>query len=476
MLFTSTLYIFAFVPFVFTVYFFLTHFSFFRPARAFLLFSSLVFYAKWDPRFVGLLALSIGFNYLWSGIIQKKCQKNWPFYVALGANLILLFYFKYFNFFMENILAVTGKSFTPWQIILPLGISFFTFEQIAYLQECRSPQFKRASLIDYSLYVCFFPHLVAGPIVFPQDFFPQLLKKESYKINFKNAFEGMGLFCLGLGKKVLIADTIGKYVDIVFNQYSNIHGVDVYLGAFLYMYQLYFDFSGYSQMAMGVAKMFNIDFPLNFNGPLRAKNIQEFWDRWHISMTRWFGRYLFFPISRFLLKRKWPQAGNITYLITFILIGFWHGANWNFLLFGLLQGCAFVLLNFWRKRGGQLPKALGILITQLYLGFCFFIFRAESLTQVGLMLKAMIHPQGESDLLIVQTLRSFSFQDHEHFLFFLMSVNLALYFISLAPLFAKREKLRVRSTFLFTGLGLFLFFMVNVYLLSSGRPFLYFQF
>lgn len=314
-----------------------------------LLFAGCVFYAWWDWRFLGLLFFLAFINYEVSlALIRLPDGQKRHFLFGAGvlADLLFLAFFKYFNFFIQSF--NTAFNFADWQlpelqIILPLGISFFTFEALSYLIDVYRGQMPAArSLLDYTVFITFFPRLVSGPIMRGSYFLPQL--EGGIKFSRKNAFAGIRLFGQGLVKKVVVADTLAVAVDPVFSFPILFDSFTVWIGVLAFAAQIYFDFSGYSDMALGVARLLGFELPSNFNLPYTARNVNEFWRRWHISLSTWFRDYVFFPLRRSILRRRtrlpdWlNQISPI--MVTMFLSGLWHGAGWNFVLWGGLHGLA----------------------------------------------------------------------------------------------------------------------------------------
>ncbi len=388
MLFSSPEFIFGFLPVTFVVYFLLASLPAGRHgsgdqtwARLWLLAASIFFYGWWDPRNIILIALSMVFNFIVGNWISKSKSRS---VLALGVvvNLAVLFYYKYANFFLDAI----GSDFHLEKIVLPLGISFFTFTQIAYLVDCFRGDFGNYKFSNYCLFVTFFPHLIAGPIVHHTQLMPQFDNKENTRINFDNIARGIFVFNMGLAKKIVIADTISS---IAVNGYSHTDLLttgQAWITSLAYSMQLYFDFSGYSDMAIGLGLLFNIDFPINFNSPYKSKNIQEFWRRWHITLSKFLRDYIYIPLGG-NRRGEWITSRNL--MITFILGGIWHGAGWTFIAWGFLHGAALVLHRQFEKLNWKMPDWLGVVITFLFVNIAWIFFRATSWQDAMNVLKAM---------------------------------------------------------------------------------------
>ncbi|MCD0466203.1 MBOAT family protein [Flavobacterium sp. ENC] len=329
----------------FSLVFILYWFVFYKSLKwqnLFLLLSSLFFYSCWDLRFTFLLAFSIGLDFytgkkIFDNINNSRLKKRW-LWLSVILNLSLLGLFKYYNFFIDNfseLFSGLGLKINTWtlQIILPVGISFYTFHGLSYVIDIYKEKIKPVnSIIDYALFVSFFPLLVAGPIERAQHLLPQIQKKRSFDYN--NAVCGLRQILWGLVKKVVIADNCAEYVNLIFDNPSDYSGSTLVIGAILFSFQIYGDFSGYTDIAIGTARLLGIELLQNFSYPYFSRDIAEFWRRWHISLSSWFRDYVYIPLggSR---GSKWEQVRNV--FIVFMLIGFWHGANWTFIIYGFIN-------------------------------------------------------------------------------------------------------------------------------------------
>lgn len=379
MLFNSFLFLFVFLPVALGVHYCLGGL---RPrlAALWLCVASIVFYGWWNPQFVILLAGSIAFNYLVSLAILALANGSrlQLLVTAFGviADILLLVHYKYFAA-MVSFVHELGFAVGPMDtLILPLGISFFTFTQIGYLLDCRAGVVTDRSPLSYVLFVTFFPHLIAGPILHHKEMMPQFSKPEVYRFQAQNLSIGGMLFVIGLAKKVLLADTIAPYADAGFGSTNVVQFWAAWATALSYALQLYFDFSGYSDMALGLARMFGIRFPLNFNSPYKATSIIDFWARWHMTLTRYITAYLYYPVAmavtRWRTRHGRPtgpaavtSAGGFFSMIVLPTIwavglaGIWHGAGLQFLIFGLLHVGYLTINHAWRVFvGGRKPVAL----------------------------------------------------------------------------------------------------------------------
>lgn len=398
MLFNSYEFIFIFLPITLLVFYGLGKYNR-RIAAAWLAMASLFFYGWWNPIFVIFLLCSIAFNFTiglalirWNDQ-QLEARKKWTLFFGLASNLTLLGYFKYFNFFLNSFNTAIGTTYSVDTIVLPLGISFFTFTQIAFLVDASRGLVRESNFIHYVLFVTYFPHLIAGPVLHHKEMMPQFDKPETYRLNYACLSVGLTVFFIGLFKKVMLADEMIKYVRPVFDLASQGHAVsfkESWGAALSYTLQLYFDFSGYSDMAIGLSAMFGVKLPINFNSPYKSVNIIEFWRRWHMTLSRFLRDYLYIPLGG---NRNGPVRRHVNLLITMLLGGLWHGAGWSFVIWGGLHGLYLIINHAWRGMRIRLGHDLSqsTLPGRLVSGFLTFIavvfawvfFRAENL-QAGL--------------------------------------------------------------------------------------------
>ena len=387
MLFNSYIFILCFLPFSLIGYYGLNHWKKEEMAKWFLSIASFLFYGYFNVRYLPVLLASICFNYGFSRIllnIKYEKYKRPVLAAGIACNIGLLFYIKYWNFFLENINAVLGISLELKQLLLPLGISFFTFQQIAYLVDSYRRETAEYSFTDYTLFVTFFPKLSMGPIVLHHQLMPEFQKKENKVLNQTRLSLGIWWFTIGLAKKVLLADTLGKGVDWAFANAEALGGLDIIAVALLYTLQIYFDFSGYCDMACGIGEMFQITLPKNFNSPYKATSITEFWNRWHMTLSGFLQKYIYFPLGG---SRKGMIRSIINILIVFLVSGIWHGAAWTFIVWGLLHGAARVLHKICAKRWERFSKIVRWFVTFVFLNITWIFFRAENLMQAINMLK-----------------------------------------------------------------------------------------
>ena len=398
MLFNSYEFLFLFFPIALLGYFALGRREDSNAANLWLVAASLFFYSYWNVRYLPLLLASIAFNYACSGVIlryrkraDKRTGRKGAFIFGLVMNAGLLGFYKYTDFFLENVNFIAGTHFNLLHIILPLGISFFTITQMVYLVDCYEGVAKDHNLVNYTLFVSFFPHLLAGPILYHKPMMKQFANPETKTVQWENIARGFTLFIIGLAKKVLLADTFMTYVSPGFNDPAGLTFVDAWITALSYMFQLYFDFSGYSDMAVGLARMMNIEIPVNFNSPYRAKGLIDFWQRWHMSLTTVITNYLYTPIFRSCRNLTFRNAMWATFLAMFIA-GIWHGAGWTFIVFGTMHGVGLVVNHVWKHYHLPMNIFLGRAVTLLWVMVAFVFFRADSIHDAWLIMMAMCDP------------------------------------------------------------------------------------
>jgi len=472
MIFSSNIFLFLFLPLVL-----LSNFLFAKSiakGNFILLIFSFIFYSFGEIEYLWLLLLSFICNYFFGIFIDKNLLQNKSnkitIFLAISFNLLLLVYFKYYNFILENICKVFHFKYQPKEIALPLGISFFTFHEISYLIDVYRKKTKvQKNFSSLMLYICFFPQLIAGPIV-RYNFIAKYLTKR--KINRNVIAFGIRLFLIGLAKKVIIANPVGEVADAVFNAQTN--DLNRYLticGILCYSFQIYFDFSGYSDMAIGLARIFGFRFPRNFNYPYVALSIKDFWRRWHISLSSWFRDYVYIPLggNRVPIYRQYFNL-----ILVFFLCGLWHGASWNFVIWGLFHGVFLVLerLSFFNKFLKSLPKILKNFYVLIIVMIGWFFFRGSSLNHSLDLLRILFFDNSVINLPsnIIRLLNSH---------YFIMSFILAM--LGYSGLIKKMaDKLIKKYKFIIFIIDLFLlasFAMVIIRLSAqTHNPFIYFQF
>lgn len=381
MLFNSYYFILLFLPITWCIYFGLNAVKKYKLAQFWLVASSLFFYGYYNWYYLSIICVSIIINYALAKTIGGGYHRHRKSILIVGIffNIGLLLYFKYTNFFIDNINAIFHTDFFVEQILLPLGISFYTFQQIGFLVDVYRKETDDLQLdfLTYAEFVSFFPQLVAGPIV-SKDLVYQIRDLQKRKIDFDNMAYGLMLFAVGLFKKVILADTFARAVNWGFGSISAMNSVDAVIVMLSYTFQIYFDFSGYSDMALGLARMFNFTLPLNFNAPYQSHDILEFWQRWHMTLTGFLQKYIYIPLGG---NRKGKAHTYLNVLIVFLISGFWHGANWTFVVWGLIHGAASVLNRIFKKQWDKIHRIFRWTCTFTFINFTWLIFRADNLFQ-----------------------------------------------------------------------------------------------
>lgn len=359
--------------------------------------ASLAFYFNWGMEFFGILLVSIISNYVLGSVIirskENKVQSRILLTLGIIGNLIGLGYFKYTNFFLDIVNQTAGTGFNHLSIILPIGISFYTFIQIGYLIDAYNGLVKHHSFMKYVTFASLFPCVTAGPLILQREIFEQMENRKDKFLDFGRIATGLTLFTMGLFKKVVVADSIAKYSDTVFNGVAAGQGLDVmtaWMGALAYTFQLYFDFSGYTDMAIGLGAIFGILLPLNFNSPFKATDISDFWQRWHMTMTRFFTNYVFQPMAvkgmrkamanEYSPVKKFVTSGGWPIVFTMLVAGIWHGSGWVFVFYGLIHGIAIAINNAWRQFNmPKLSPVLGWLLTMMVVVVGLVVFRSPDM-------------------------------------------------------------------------------------------------
>jgi alginate O-acetyltransferase complex protein AlgI len=397
MLFNSYEYILLFLPLSLIVFYSLNHWKLTMASKSWLVFVSLFFYGWWKIDYIPLIIGSILFNFAVGSSLSKhrgrgRYIRKLILIIGLLGNLGLLGYFKYTNFLLTNINYLFYGSHSFPKIILPLAISFYTFTQIAYIFDAYRGIVKEYNFMNYLLFVTFFPHLLAGPIIHHSEMMPQFDQIRNKILNYDRIAKGIYLFSIGLSKKVIIADFLAGWVNQGYDHAATLHFLEAWRTSLAYTLQIYFDFSGYTDMAIGSALMFNIRLPINFNTPYRALNIQDFWRRWHITLSRFLRDYVYIPLGG---NRVAPSRNLANLMITFIIGGIWHGAGWTFVFWGFLHGLAMVIHRIWQKTGINIPKILAWFITFHFINATWIFFRANNFADALNLLRGMLGLRGE---------------------------------------------------------------------------------
>lgn len=401
MLFNSLGFLLFFLPSVVAVFFWFGRFNE-RFAAAWLAAASIFFYGYWDYRYLLLLGGSILFNY-WAGFRighgDGSKRKHWLSF-AIAANLGLLAYYKYADFFILTLNGATDAGIPLLNIALPIGISFFTFTQIAFLVDTYQGKVKEYRFVHYVLFVTYFPHLIAGPVLHHREMMPQFAESRNYRASTLNFAVGVSIFVIGLAKKVLIADNIAPIANGVFASGAHPQLIEAWVGVLAYTFQLYFDFSGYSDMAIGLSRLFGIRLPLNFNSPYKAENISEFWRRWHMTLSRFLRDYLYVPLGG---NRSGSARRYFNLMATMLLGGLWHGAGWTYVVWGGLHGIYLVINHAWQGfmgwlgwQTGQLYEAGAKFFTFTSVAFAWIFFRAADFSTAAEVIGGLIGSNGVS--------------------------------------------------------------------------------
>ena len=423
MLFNSYAFLFGFLPIALIGYQVAAHWHR-RAVVAWLALISLAFYGYWRPRYLWLLGGSIAFNYIAGALISRKIPNRLStkllLWAAIAGNLGALCYFKYLIPWVNGVAAIFRDPFHWSDLILPLGISFFTFTQIAYLVDLEEGGAQQQDLDSYILFVTFFPHLIAGPILHHAEIMPQFQKDRDFRLRADDLAVGFAWFVMGLFKKVVLADRFATEADSAFRATAVLHTRGAWVGVLSYSLQLFFDFSGYSDMAMGLARMFSIDFPLNFSSPYKAQSVIDFWQRWHMTLTRYIMSYLYNPLSMWISRRRASQGKKLSRkatatvegfaqmvafptTVTLFLAGVWHGAGLQFVIFGLLHAAYLMINHAWRtfrtrRPEGEEPSLLvtrlsglgGLLLTYFAVLIAQVFFRATGVRSAAAMIAGML--------------------------------------------------------------------------------------
>lgn len=391
MIFSSYTFIFIFLPVVFTGYYLAQRFIGDNQAKAWLVLASLYFYAHGNIYFLPLLAGTVVFNYLVIKILGKygyrPLIKNTLMALAIIENLGLLFYFKYMNFFLENVNRLLSTDYVLLKIILPIGISFYTFQILSYAVDTYRGEGGDSSFLEFSLFVTFFPQLIVGPIIRHDDMIVQIRSEKIRRIDMSNMITGITRFSIGCAKKILIADPLITHAQSFYNITGSGNFFEAWGAVLAYAFAYYFDFSGYIDMALGIGLFFNIRLPENFNSPYKARNFADFWRRWNMTVSNFFNDYIFKSIFKF---------GNgiakliLATIITFLVSGLWHGASWHFIFWGLANGILVCMANIMTLKRKKLPFFIAWALTFFFMLLTRVLFDANSMTQAINVYRTML--------------------------------------------------------------------------------------
>lgn len=390
MLFNSYIFVLLFLPLCLAGYFGLNHRKHYTIAQVFLLAMSLWFYAYFNLSYLAIILSSIILNYLFTLLMARTHQpvfRKLEIIAAVALNLGILFYFKYFDFFLMNLNRFAHTDFNLHNILLPLGISFFTFQQVSYVVDAYRGKVQQYGFLQYASFVAYFPQLIAGPIVTHDELIPQFMDESKKRFNWDQFAKGLYMFSMGLAKKVLIADVFAGAANWGFSNVQILDTTNAVLSSLAYTIQIYFDFSGYCDMAIGIGQMMNLDLPVNFDSPYKSLSIDEFWRRWHKTLTRFFTRYLYIPLGG---NRKGVLRTYLNIMIVYTASGLWHGANYTFIAWGILQGIMCVANRHWKQKIDQLHPALCWLVTFALVNLSWTLFRADSIGDALIFLKRFL--------------------------------------------------------------------------------------
>ena len=468
MVFSSMTFLWCFLPLLLIIYYIVKD----KYKNYVLLIFSLIFYAWGEPKYIILMLLSIIINYFFGILIDRhksiKKVKFGFFITAIIVNLLLLGYFKYFNFLINNVNNLFHLSISNRNIILPIGISFYTFQIMSYLIDLYRDKIKvQNNILNLALYISFFPQLIAGPIVKYKDIEDQINNR---KVTLNDFVLGTRRFIFGLSKKVLLANSLALIADTIFNSnISDVTTLTAWIGSISYTLQIYFDFSGYSDMAIGLGKMFGFSFMENFDYPYKSKSITEFWKRWHISLSTWFKEYIYIPLGG---NRKGNKRTYINLWIVFLITGIWHGASWNFIVWGLFHGFFIFIERLGLKKVLDKFHIINHIYTLLIVNFGWVLFRVDSLKNGIRIIKKMIIPINNKS-----NIRLFKIITPKNMLIIFVAI---LFSCIIQELFKKiKEKETVKKYFPYMELVIIAFlwiFCISFLVSNTYNPFIYFRF
>ncbi|MAJ64415.1 MAG: membrane-bound O-acyltransferase family protein [Alphaproteobacteria bacterium] len=483
MLFNSLLYLLIFLPVIILISFYLRDRIFI--AKCIIIFSSIIFYSYFNISHLPIIIISIFINYFLSIIFIKNIRPK-KFYLILGItiNILILGYYKYQNFLIIIINSTIDLNIPLSEMQFPLALSFITFQQIAYLVDIYNSNTKKPkNLIDYSMFVIFFPQLIAGPIVRFSEFAKQL-KNNFLKINYDSFCLGLVLISIGIFKKSFISDNLSILVDSNFNNIMNLNIFEAWVTSYAWSFQFYFDFSGYVDLALGSALLLSIKLPINFNSPFKAVNVIDFWQRWHITLTRFLTNYVYYPLSKIFLELTFFKS-LIIILIVFFISGIWHGPNYTFILFGLINGFG-VCFNYLKKKyfNIHINKFVSIFLTFNFINISFIFFRSNSINDGLIIIKKMLSFKDVfgTTKLILHNLNSI-FESSSSLYYFVFKnlyfFNIILILLSSFLVFTCKNsnEIKIKNLYNFKSLVMVLTIaIIGILSIKKDLPFLYFQF
>ncbi len=477
MLFNSIEYLLIFLPIVFIIYFTLNKFKLCKISRVFLLLASLYFYGTYKKEYVTIILISILFNYFISYLFKtdiKKAKRKLLLFLSIAANILILIYFKYFDFLKETLSNITFIPFDTFNIIMPLGISFFTMQQISFLVDCYKKDVIEYNLLDYALFICFFPQLVSGPIIRHQEMIPQFMDIKNKVINQDNIFIGIFLITIGLLKKTVFSDGFSGFITyIVNNEIYNDLGISWFLGI-AKIFQGYFDFSGYCDIALGSAFLFNINLPWNFNSPYQAQSIADYWNRWNMTLMRFFKDYIFIPLgggSKGLLRYC------INVMVVFFIYGCWQYINLVNILYGIINGILICINKIWEKTKIKIPKPISITLTFITLILLSTFIMTKDLSQSITLLKTMFNINAEhSGIMFINCNLAFILQPPHN-----AQINILLLLASFVILLFGKNSNELAQIYIKSNNNLYTIILVFAFIfatlsITKSTDFLYFVF
>ncbi len=442
-----------------------------------MLLASIIFYSFWSFKYLGLIAICILINYFAGIFIEKsnsQIKRQIYLWISVSVSISMLFFFKYFNFFLGSVSSLAGWlgysiDWPELHLLLPVGISFYTFHILSYtIDVYRHKIPAEKNLATLSLYALFFPQLVAGPIARAADLLPQF--KAVPRFDYERTLNGLELCLWGLIKKVVIADHLSRYVDSVFNNPHSHSGLSMVFASYFFAFQIYCDFSGYTDIAIGLGRIFNIELMINFRRPYLATSIHDFWRRWHLSLSTWFRDYLYIPLGG---NRCGNLRRNLNVLIVFLISGLWHGANWTFAIWGLIHGIGNILSqkseNIFSKRLGSKAKIFEIFITFNLVTLAWIFFRANSMSDAVYILKNLSLSANSID----EVLGIFSFRDFSFACLLIIVLWVVEYIQEKSQLKLNSFLQRPLARLTLSYIGVFIIIIFGV---LSGGQFIYFQF
>jgi len=486
-LFNSYIFVLFFLPVCMLGYFGLNRLGRYALAQAFLLGMSLWFYGYFNPSYLTIILASIFFNYgmtLAMDRTKKGKLRKLELIFALTVNLGILFYYKYYDFFVDNLNQIFHSDLLLRNVVLPLGISFFTFQQISYVIDAYRGEVSRYSFLQYASFVAYFPQLVAGPIVSHDELIPQFADLSKKKFDWDNFARGIYIFTLGMAKKILIADVFGNAANWGFSLISGLDSTNAILVTLAYTIQIYFDFSGYCDMAIGLGKMMNLDLPINFDSPYKAVSIIEFWKRWHKTLTRFFTKYVYIPLGG---NRKGTARTYCNVMIVFLLSGLWHGADWSFVAWGGIHGALQVMERMGKKYLEKIPRFFRWVGTFSLVNVAFIFFRAGSVRNALMIIKRILSLRfGPVDQQVIQAFQLPEIQYvvekllyWDHLTWLPMVITIAFFVISVLCAARGRnayERMQTMEFNWYTMLGTAVLLVWCVMSFAGISTFLYFNF